>query len=467
MKTTTILSSWMPEYSYRLDTKPYVGGVLESKLLLRKLKTTVPLHTLTTGFDGGIYNGPQFVRNYVEPPEHGVPFMTGSTMQRADLSHLPFLSKRDAYSPKLRHLELQPGMSLISCSGSIGKMAYVRPEMKGVWSSQDVLKVVADPKKIESGYLYAYLSSKFGVPLLVSGTYGSIIQHLEPHQIADLPVPRLGDALEHEIHARVEQAAKLRSQASSAITATTASMRELLGLQRLKYTNVRGFGISSIHSKDLNSRLDATYHSTAAVRADEALNHCSVPIHKLADVTARLFKPPMFKRLWVDAQQDGVQFVSGNDAYNFKAEDVRYVSFRTPNFDEFIVHKSWLLFQAAGQIYGLFAQPLFVHGWLDGLFVADDMYRIVPNEPEDGAYLFAFFRTDVGQVLIKRQSAGNSIPRVWDPQMTQVLVPWPDKTDRHRIGTQIIAAQEKLFQALKDENHAVELVEKALKESAH
>lgn len=465
MKTAVIRSSWMEGYGYRLDTKPYLGGALEAKILLEKLPFRKdPLHTLTAGFDGGIYNGPHFSRTFVETPEYGVPFVGSSSMLHADLSDLPLLSKKQAASPKLAHLELKPGMSLISCAGTIGKMVYVRRAMAGMWSSQHIMKVVPDSERIPSGYLFAYLCSKFGVPLVVSGTYGSMIQSIEPEHIWDLPVPRLGDALEHEIHALVEEAAELRSKASAEISAATNSLREFLCLPVLKHTNVRGFGISSVRSADLNWRLDATYHSPAAVEANEALSHCPVPVRQLADVTKRLFKPPMFKRLWVNDPHEGTQFVSRNDAYRFKADDLRYVSFRTPSLEAFIVRGGWLIFQAAGQIYGLFARPLFVHGWLNGLFVADDMYRVVPNEAEDGAYLFAFFRTEVGQVLIKRQSAGNSIPRVWDPQMTQVQVPWPEKADRHRYGAQMISAHEKMFQALQNDARAVQLLESAIEE---
>ena len=179
MKTAIIRSSWMDGYGYRLDCQPYLGGALEAKVLLERLPLRKDeLHTLTSGAEGGIYNGPQFVRRYVESPQFGVPFMTGSSLRLADLSELPLLSRRDATGPKLRHLQIESGMSLISCSGTIGIMAYGRRDMAGVWSSQDVLKVVADPTKILSGYLYAYLCSKFGIPLVASGTYGAIIQHL-------------------------------------------------------------------------------------------------------------------------------------------------------------------------------------------------------------------------------------------------------------------------------------------------
>ena len=94
-------------------------------------------------------------------------------------------------------------------------MAYVREEMEGLACTEDVLRVVPNTAKIPSGYLYAYLSSKFGIPLIASGTYGAIIQHLEPEHISGLPVPRFGAALEKKIHDLIEEAGSLRSDASS------------------------------------------------------------------------------------------------------------------------------------------------------------------------------------------------------------------------------------------------------------
>ena len=230
MKTAVIRSTWMDGYGYRLDTSPYLGGALETKVLLEKLPLRKdPLHILTAGFDGGIYNGPKFSRTWVESPEYGVPFVGSSAMLYADLSDLPLLSKKQAHGRQLSHLELQAGMSLISCSGTIGKMVYARPDMAGIWSSQHILKVVADPAKIPSGYLYAYLGSKFGIPLIVSGTYGSIIQSLGPDNIKDLPVPRLGDALEHEIHSLVEEAAALRVAATAQIRGARKKVLEEFG----------------------------------------------------------------------------------------------------------------------------------------------------------------------------------------------------------------------------------------------
>ena len=147
-----IPSSWLELNGRRLDCGPYVSGSIEARELLRNHKTE-ELKNLTAGYKGGIYNGPQFVRNYVDDPEFGVPFLTTASMQQADMNLLSFLSKKDAHTDKLKYLKVEEGMTLITCSGSIGNMTYARKDMESAWSNQDIMKVVADSGKISSGYI--------------------------------------------------------------------------------------------------------------------------------------------------------------------------------------------------------------------------------------------------------------------------------------------------------------------------
>jgi hypothetical protein len=227
-----VTSAWPLLNGRRLDSRPYMSGAVEARVLLEKLPAQkIPLKTLTAGYSGGIYNGPQFVRRYVDDPAYGVPFLTSSTMLLSDFSKVGLLSKNDAFSPKLDYLRLEEGMTLISCSGTIGRMVYARPDMAGMWSSQDILKVVPDPAKILPGYLYAYLSSRFGVPLVVEGTYGAVIQHIEPHHIADLPVPRLGEEIEQAAHEGIDRAAQLRSAYQRQVREATDLLFRSVGLR--------------------------------------------------------------------------------------------------------------------------------------------------------------------------------------------------------------------------------------------
>lgn len=459
-----VRSGWLEEGGRRLDCNPYMSGALEARDTLNQLKVRKdPLRTLTAGHAGGIYNGPQFKRNYVESVEYGVPFVSSGSMLQADLSTLQLLRRKDAESGRLSYLKLRHGMMLISCSGTIGRMAYVRPEMDGVWSSQDILKVVANPARIAPGYLYAFLSSRYGVPLVVSGTYGAIIQHIEAEHIADLPVPRFDPEFESEIHRLIEESASLRSAASKKLTDALTQLEVAAGFTATDLPQVTELSYSSVQSSALNDRLDAPYYSASALKAEAMLDSSTLGAASLPSVVKRYFKPPIFKRLWVDSEEYGRLFVSGNDIYRYQPEEPRYVSKRTPRFDEFVLERGTVIFQAAGQIYGLFGRPLLVHGWLEGAFCADDVFRITPYTEVDGAFLYLFLRTKVGEALIKRQACGNSIPRVWEPHISKLRVLWPELPVRETFAKPVIEAHEMIEQARQAELKAIRLLEQKIK----
>jgi type I restriction enzyme S subunit len=406
-----------------------------------------------------------FSRAYVEDAEHGVPFMGSSDMLQSDLSRLPLLSKKAAFSPRLRFLKLEEGMTLISCSGTIGRTVYVRPDMTRIWSSQHIMKVVPNPGVIPPGYLYAVLSSKFGKAQVTGGTYGAIIQHIEAQHLAHIKIPRLQEKVELRAHELITSSAALRATAWDTVRASERMLSEQVGLAPLHSQSVSNYGVTHVNSSALNSRLDAAYHSLSALEVQRQLDHLGVPVERLATVTERLFKPPIFKRIWVESSQYGPLFISGLDAYRLKPEEPRYVSRKTQHYDEFILKPGWVIFQAAGQIYGLFGRPILVSGWIEWAFCADDMYRVVPRSEDDGAYLWAFFRTAHGQILLKRQACGDSIPRVWDPQMHQICVPWPDRKVRRAIARPILKAHGLMDEAYEKECSAISLVERTIEEA--
>jgi len=461
MKIKEVPSSWLIEEEHRLDCSPFTSGGIEARKAVESLECRKDhLSDLTLhGIDGMYHVGQDKIR-WVESAEHGMPFLRSSDILLADLSNASLISRRQVEGNPL--FQCPQGTTLITRSGSIGRMMYARREIADSAISQDVLKVVPDSSKVQSGYLYAYLSSRFGLPQIISGTFGSIIVHIEAENIADLVIPRLGSKVEQQCHALMEACSRKRTEAADAIASAVHELTSELGLKSLSHSDVSRFGIATVQAANLNGRLDAFYHSAIAKEAEEAIATCNADIRRLSDVTSRLFKPPIFKRIWVDDSSYGRQFVSGTDAYRFSAEELRFVSRKTPGFSEFIVHRGWLVFQAAGQVYGLFGQPLFVCGWLEGLFCADDIYRIVPRTSEDGGFLYAYFKTPHGQILLKRQACGNSIPRVWDPHMEEITVPWPAEAVRRKFGTLVIGAHEKLEEARISEEQAIHLVEDAI-----
>jgi hypothetical protein len=138
-------------------------------------------------------------------------------------------------------------------------MAYVRPDMAGLACSEDVLRVVPNPERIPPGYLYAFLSSTYGVPLVVAGTYGAIIQHIEPEHIANLPVPRFGPEIEAGIHATMDEAAKLLSCYQRLIREATHELFRSVGLRDISATEW--------HSQDINIGFEVDAPDVTSLRA--------------------------------------------------------------------------------------------------------------------------------------------------------------------------------------------------------
>ena len=376
--------NWLADQGLRLAASPYLSGAYEAKKILEKLPGTRPLHELTAGYDGGIYNGPQFRRTYVTNPDYGVPFLGSVDMLEADLTNLPLLLSKDARSSKLAHLEIKPGMTLISCSGQVlGRVFYARPDMNGFWSSQDLIKVVADQNKILPGYLYAFLSGSFGIPIATARSYGSSIPHLEPVHIADLPVPRFRSEVEAEIHGCVQAAAGLRAKFQIGVIAATrdlfesADLAELLDLRW--HDQPRDVGFALPRPEVFSIR--ALNFSPRAARLMAHLT--SVSYRTLGDVCSggRLQTGARFKRIDADPEH-GVRLIGQRQAFWLRPEG-RWINPNKAPADIRQQDETTLI--AAHGTLGeneVFGRSIFVTGtWTEHAF-SQDFVRVLSGQPD-------------------------------------------------------------------------------------
>ena len=170
-------SSWIEHNGRRLDCGPYVSGAVEAKELLHRLSARKnQLQELTAGGISGIINAGRITRLWVDDNQHGFPFLSSTDILQADLSNISYIAKSVARQNS--QLLIKDRWTLITRSGTIGRMAYSRSDMNGMACTEDVLRIIPDEEKVKPGYIYAYLSSRFGVPLIISGTYGAIISTL-------------------------------------------------------------------------------------------------------------------------------------------------------------------------------------------------------------------------------------------------------------------------------------------------
>ncbi|GAB1644320.1 methylation-associated defense system restriction endonuclease subunit S MAD5 [Krasilnikovia sp. MM14-A1259] len=446
---------WFFQQGYRLDPAPYLSGALEARKRLEAIPNTVRLDSVTAGYSGGIFNGPKFSRLYLNDPEHSVPFLGSTDMLEADFSYLPRLGRDIATA--LPYLEVEPGMSLISCSGTIGRMAYVRPDMAGFWSSQHVMKVQADPDKIPSGYLYTFLRSRFGIPMIVSSAYGAIIQHIEPPHLFDLPVPRFDAQLEQRIHELVEGAAHLRAAFQAGLNAATRDFFNSVGLPDLidyRWHDQKpdlGFVVSGV--------------STLTLRALNFSPRAQLLIRKLSSVEHRtlgqicekgvLSRGVRFKRIDAD-EAHGVPLIGQRQAFWSRPEG-RLMS-RGALPAEVFANDETIVMAARGTLgeREVYCRPIMVTGaWLENAY-SEDFLRIESGDEDvPGAYLFALLRSEVAFRIFRSLSTGGKQQDIHEGLRRQVPIPIAQPNDRERIA-------ETVRRAFRDRDRADSLDDEAL-----
>ena len=457
LQVKAIPNIWIAGNGHRLDCNPYISGAIEAREQLKRHHTE-RLDSLTYGYKGGIFNGPRFARQYVNSIEHGIPFLGSTDILDTDFTHLLLISKKQvALSPEL---VIEKGWTLITCSGTIGRTVYSRTDMCGMAGSQHFMRVVPNIEKIKAGFLYSFLSCRYGVPMIVSGTHGAIIQHIEPRDLANLPVPRLG-AVEQQVHDMVQRAADLRVEASRILKKAATDLELEIGggmLTAWKYRHVQSFAVGTSIISNPFKRLDA-FHYIGYV--DEAIAKAVVPLVEVGEY-AKSLRPPIMKRNRVT--KSGYEFLNVSELASLEQRSNTKISIQSPDIDKFIVHSGYVLFQCVGQRYGLFGRPVLTNRAIIGKAVTEAVMRLIPNDPRDAGYISVYLATEFGQRLVMRHSAGTSIPVLQEDGAERILVYWPDANKRHSISKVAEQAWENRALATELEDQARNLVERAIED---
>ena len=463
----TVPSTWLEIEGRRLDCGPYMSGAIEARELLKKLSARKDyLQDLTKNGIAGIVNAGRISRIWVNGHDHGYPFLSSTDILQADLSNVSFIAKSVArQSPQLL---IKKHWTLITRSGSIGRMAYTRADMDGMACTEDVLRVIPDEDKVLPGYIYAYLSTKFGIPLLTSGTYGSIITHLEPHHIAELPVPRLG-AVEDRAHELIQQAADLRVEAAAQIRAATDRFLLASGLKDIpahEWQEKSGrIGFAASVTK---VSLRAVNYIPLNLQLAEEVKSCSHKWKTLAEVTepGTLRRGLRFKRIHADPEF-GVELIGQREGFNLVPKGRWIAKSFLPNDKLLFVPDGTIVVASQGGLHETdsFARCQFITGKTLRYVYSEHFLRVIANEEEipRGA-LYAYLRSNIAFRLL-RSCATGSIQQDFHPELISELpVPIISKDEARAIDQMVRDSYRKYDQAIDCEDQARALVERAIEE---
>jgi type I restriction enzyme S subunit len=204
---TRVLKSSSIFGEYRLDAHFY-NPIAE--LAIRNIASNSESNKLLNEVATPTYMGSRASRNYVEKG-FGVQFLSGKNIVQIRPTDPKYLSKQE--TENLEELLLQKGWILITRSGTLGRTVLVWNNYENVAASEHLIRVIPKNNEIDSGYLFAFLSSDYGYHQLVKFKHGAVIDEITEDQIGETVIPIPKSPQRKVIGDKVRQAYEKRGEA--------------------------------------------------------------------------------------------------------------------------------------------------------------------------------------------------------------------------------------------------------------
>jgi hypothetical protein len=300
--------------------------------------------------------------------------------------------------------------------------------------------------------------------MIVSSAYGAIIQHIEPDHLVDLPVPRFDAHLELRIHELVEEAAQLRTNFQTGLNAATEDFFRSVGLPELieyrwhEQERDVGFQVESLSSKSLRAL-------NFLPRVHEIVEQlASVSFRRLGDICngGWLGSGVRFKRIDA-AEEHGVQLVGQRQGFWARPEG-RWISAAAAPPDIFAPEET-VLIASQGTLgeHEVFCRALMVSGAWSKHAYTQHFLRVASGDPDiSGAYLFAFFRSEIAFRILRSMSVGGKQQDIHEGLRREIPIPIADVVDRDRIAQTVRGAYHDRDRADLLEDQALALLTQAI-----
>lgn len=144
----------------------------------------------------------RFARVYVEEG-YGCILFGGKQLYELDPSNKKYLSATKHGKRISDELEIEENWTLITRSGTIGKVTLTPKHWEHWVASEHIIRVVPANDDI-AGYISIFLASDYGYQLITRYTYGSVVDEIDDGHVRQIPIPILKNA---EVQKRINSLA--------------------------------------------------------------------------------------------------------------------------------------------------------------------------------------------------------------------------------------------------------------------
>lgn len=428
-------------------------------------KSPYPLNKIKNVTDK-IFIGGRAKRTYIDNVSNGIKFLSSSDILASDLENVKIVSKK--YQQGIDEMKLEKDWILISRSGTIGNTAFTNSLFEGKLASEDVMKVVPN-SKIKPGFLYSYISSRFGYSLLTQGMFGGVIKHIEPEYVESLPIPEFPVDFQEKIDKMIKEASRLREEAAYLLKNAEKNLKQKADLQDLKQEDYNHFGTHcfkrkiTCYNKNISEIGSITFNAfNHSVKIEKIKQQISNSV-KLSEILLgnTTFSTGSFPRIEVKAPY-GVKLINQSDAFDTIIKG-KNISLRKVNLTK-LVEYGEVIVAGVGTLgeNETFCRTLFANEDLEGQLISGEFIRMKTNEKVPSGYLYAWLNSDYGFRFLRSIHTGTKLCRPIPQLFLEIPIPILKKEDMEEIDSLVRLAHTKRHEANKLELEAISKVEEEI-----
>lgn len=425
---------------------------LSDAITLREKVENVPFEKVSIAdATENVFLGNIFSRIFVKDAEHGIPYLAASDTVLANLDTGRYLSKKQASI--LSYLMLKKDWIVVTCSGTIGNVTYTNSSFENHIATHDLIRIVPNDEKNLRGYLYAFLASKYGYNQLTQSQFGGVVKHINAEHVRNIKVPCFAEFFQEEVNDLVQEAARLRENASDALEYAIGYF-DTLFLMPFKESC-----LGKVSSKEIltsiNKRFEASFHISEGKDIDKYIKE-HYEWKSLGEVCSNISRPDIFKRYYV---KKGITFLGGADIFLATPDSEKRLSpKKTANIEALMIKEGTILLPRSGTI----GNVAWAHAGHAQKLASEDVIRITPNDILRAGYVYAFLASKYGKKLIQRYIFGSVIQHVEPPHLKLIPVPIIDKKVMDDIHDKVMVYSSAMGKAIEYERKAITMVEQEI-----
>lgn len=441
LKSKDIVSAMRFDGSYHIS---------EGTIFLKKLKR-MP-HADLISFCPNIFTAGRNKRVYTDK-EKGFPYLSNSDVVKNNpFESCNYNSKKYGFD---KTAFLKEGMILTGRVGAIGQTSYVTKEFEEnqAMGSDNIIRIVAKDKKM-SGYIYAFLVSKYGNALFNRLAAGGVQPYISEAMLQDIPIPILPEETQQKIHNLIVESAQLRVEANKLLREAVEIFEKEIGESKVTHSFQVG-KISSNKIYGFHKRFDSQYQLGWNALDKEKKNN--LEYIKLAQVACNIFVGGRGKRNYVE---NGVPFLSSSDMMLFNPKrNCKKISGSTQGIENMKVSLYDILISRSGTV----GNTVIVGKDLQDTVISEHALRLVVNpEKISPLYVFTFLKTKYGLKTMESSSFGSVIITLNEDLIGNIEMPILEEHLQSEIEKRTEKYISNLDLSTELENQAIDLIEKEI-----